>query len=201
VGTLSLHDLWTANYGGFLFYSVGLGLFWIGCVGLHSLRVYHRALLTDPIMYAGGKPPTLRRIVQTISWLTFGIALFTTMAFDSYFKGHRPPHAIPSKGLLYPLTGHGYVVYLTSREHVLVSNYWMLVAGISLLFAFSIAREGDPFASKLSDVPEGALPKSMIKPPPKGWLSGIQILMIVLGYLVALLSLIATLIGRAFFVF
>lgn len=100
---------------------------------VHSIQVYRRALLTDPIMYAGGKPPTLRRIVQTISWLTFGVALFTTMAFDSYFKGHRPPHAVPSKGLIYPIIGQGYVVYLTSREHVLVSINWMLVVGISFL--------------------------------------------------------------------
>ena len=94
--------------------------------------------------------------------------------------------------------GHGYVVYLTSREHVLVSNYWMLVVGISFLFAFNIAREGDPFASKLSEVPEGALPKSLIKPAPIGWLSGKQILLIIGGYLAALLSLIAILIFRAF---
>jgi hypothetical protein len=197
-GTLSLHDLWTANYGGFLFFSLGLGLFWIGGACIHSVRVYRRALLTDPVIYAHGKPPTLRRIVQTLSWLTFGIALFTTMAFDSYFKGHRPPHAIPSKGLLYPLTGHGYVVYLTSREHVLVSNYWMLVAGIAFLFAYNIAREGDPFASKLSNIPEGALPKSFIKPAPSGWLTGKQILLIIGGYLAALLLVIAILIFRAF---
>ena len=194
---MSLHDLWTANYGGFLFFSVGLGLFWIGGACVYSIRVYRRALLTDPIVYAGGKPPTLRRIVQTLSWLTFGIALFTTMAFDSYFKGHRPHHAVPSRGLLYPVTGQGYVVYLTSREHVLVSNYWMLVAGISFLFAFTIAREGDPFASKLSE-PEGALPKSLIKPAPSGWLSGKQLLLIIGGYLGALLFLIAILIFRAF---
>jgi hypothetical protein len=195
---LSLHDLWTANYGGFLFFSAGLGIFWIGGACVHSIRVYRRAFLTDPIMYAGGKPPTLRRIAQTICWLTFGIALFTTMAFDSYFKGHRPPHAIPSKGLIYPLTGSGYVVYLTSREHVLVSNYWMFVAVICFLFAFNIAREGDPFASKLSDVPEGALPKSLIKQAPSGWPSGKQILLIIGGYLAVLLIVIAILIFRAF---
>ncbi len=195
---MSLRDLWIANYGGFLFSSVVLGLFWIGGACVHSIRVYRRALLTDPIVYAGRRPPTLRRIVQTLSWLTFGIALFTTMAFDSYFKGHRPPHAIPSKGLLYPVTGRGYVVYLTSREHVLVSNYWMLVVGICFLFAFTIAREGDPFASKLSEIPEGALPKSLIKPAPSVWLSGKQILFIVGGYLAALLLLIAILIFRAF---
>jgi len=179
---LSLHDLWTAKYGGFLLFSAGLGLFWIGGACVHGIRVYSRALLTDPIVYAGGKPPTLRRIVQTLSWLTFGIALFTTMAFDLYFKGHRPPHADPSRGLLYPITGSGYVVYLTSSEHVLVSNYWMLIAGISFLFAFNIAREGDPFASKPSEVPESALPKGLIKPAPSGWLTGKQILLIIGGY-------------------
>jgi hypothetical protein len=200
-GTLSLHDLWTANYGGLLFYFIGLGLFWIGGACVHSIRVYRQALLTDPIMYAGGRPPTLRRIVQTVCWLTFGIALFTDIAFESYFVGHRPPHSIPSEGRIYPLNVHGYVVYLTSREHVLVSNYWMLVAGICFLFAFRIAREGDPFASKLSDVPAGALPRSAIKPAAAGWLSGKQILLIIGGYFVALLSLIAFLIGRAFATF
>jgi hypothetical protein len=197
-GTLSLHDLWTANYGGVLFYSIGLGLFWIGGACVHSVRVYRRALLTDPVIYAEGKPPTLRRILQTLCWLTFGIALFTNIAFESLFAGHRPPHSIPSEGRIYPLNVHGYVVYLSSREHVLVSNYWMLVAGICLLFAFTIARDGDPFASKLSNVPEGALPRSFIKPAPSGWLSGKQILLIIGGYLAALLLLIATLIGRAF---
>ena len=192
-----LHDLWTANYGGFLFFSIGLGLFWIGGASLHSVRVYRRALLTDPVIYTHGKPPTLRRIVQTLSWLTFGIALFTEMAFESFFVGHRPTHSIPSEGRIYPLNVHGYLVYLTSGEHVVVSNYWMLVAGIAFLFAYSIAREGDPFASELSDLPEAALPKSLIKPAPSGWLSGKQILLVIGGYLAALLLLIAILIFRA----
>jgi hypothetical protein len=197
-GILSLHDLWTANYGGFLFYFVGLGLFWIGGACIHSVRVYRRAFLTDPVIYAHGKPPTLRRIVQTICWLTFGIALFTDMAFESFFVGHRPTHSIASEGRIYPLNVHGYVVYLTSREHVLVGSYWFAAAIICFLFAFSIAKEGDPFASKLSNIPEGALPKSFIKPAPTGWLSGKQILLIVGGYLAALLLLIAILIFRAF---
>jgi hypothetical protein len=198
VGTLSLHDLWTANDSGFLFYFVVLGIVWIGGVCVHGIRVYRRALLSDPIIYAGSKPPTLSRIVQTLSWLTFGIAFFTTITFQLYFVGHRPPHPIPSEGRIYPLNIHGYLVYLTSREHALVSVNWMVLAGICFLFAYSIAREGDPFASKLSDVPEGALPKNLIKPAPSGWLSGIQILLIIGGYLTALLLLISILIFRAF---
>ena len=197
MGTLSLHDLWTANYGGCLFFAA-FGLVWVGGVGAHAIRVYRRALLSDPIIYAGQKPPILRRIVQTLSWLTFGLALFTTITFQLYFVGHRPPHPIPSEGRIYPLNIHGYLVYLTSREHALVSVNWMVLAGVCFLFAYSIAREGDPFASKLSDVPVGAMPKTMVKPSPKDWLSGAQILLIIGGYLGGLLLLIAILIFRAF---
>jgi hypothetical protein len=154
--------------------------------------------MTDPITYAGGKPPSLRRIVFTICWLTMGMALFTSIAFQSYFIGHRPAQAIPSEGRIYPLFVHGYTVYLTSQEHVLVSRDWMMVFAICFLFSMSIKMEGNPFASKLGDVPLGALPQSMIKPNPSGWLSGLQVLLILGGYFVALLTLMAVLIGRAF---
>ncbi len=195
---MSLRDLWTANDGGFLFYFAVLGPVWIGGVCVQSIRAYRRALASDPIVYAGEKPPTLRRMVITICWLTFGMALFTWITFKSYFIGHRPPHAIPSEGRIYPLLVHGYVVYLTSREHVLVSSGWMLVSATCLLIAISIKMEGDPFSSKLNDVPLGALPRSMIKPTPAGWLSGVQVLLILGGYFVAFLTLMGVLIARAF---
>ncbi len=198
---MSLHDLWTAHYGRLLFCIVPFGLVWIAGVCAHSIRVYRRALLNDPIIYAGGKPPTLRRIVQTVSWLTFGLAFFTPITFQLYFVGHRPPYAIPFEGRIYPLNVKGQVVYLTSGEAALVSENWIWLAFICFLFVFGVAREGNPFASKLSDVPEGALPKSLIRPAPSGWLTGKQILLIIGGYFAALLSLIAFLIGRAFEIF
>jgi hypothetical protein len=195
--TKSLYDLWTANYGGFLFF-VALGLFWIWQACVHGVRTYRRALVTDPIVYAGRKPPTLRRMVLTICWLTFGISLFSSLAFQSYFIGHRPPHPIPSEGRIYPLFEHGYIVYLTSREHVLVSRDWMIVVFACFLVIWSIQNEGDPFASKFSDTPVGALPRSLLKPSPAGWLSGLQVLLILGGYFVGLLTLMAVLIARAF---
>ena len=133
--------------------------------------------------------------MQTLSWLTFGIALFTTMAFDWYFKGHRPPHAVPSSGLLYPVTGQGYVVYLTSREHVLVNNYWMLVAGISFLLHQHRER-GDPFASKSMNF-RGARDEFINQRQVDGYPES-SFCSIIGGYLAALLLLIATLIFRAF---
>lgn len=140
----------------------------------------------------------LRRMVFTICSLTFGIGLFTSIAFQSYFIGHRPPQAIPSEGRIYPLFVHGYIVYLTAREHVLVSSDWMIVSGICFLFIWTIKMEGDPFASKFTDTPVGALPRRMVKPNPAGWLSGLQVSLILGGYFVALLTLMAVLIGRAF---
>jgi hypothetical protein len=154
--------------------------------------------MTDPIVYTSGKPPVLRRLVLTICSLTMATTFFTSIAFEEYFIGHRPPQAIPSEGRIYPLLVHGYVVYLTSREHVLVSRDWMLLFGICFLFVWSIKNEGDPFASKFKDTPVGALPHSMIKPNPPGWLSGLQISVILGGYFAALLTLMAVLIARAF---
>ena len=168
----------------------------MSCV--HSIREYRRALMTDPITYAGRRPPTLRRMVLTIGWLTFGMTFFASIVFQLYFIGHRPPHAIPSEGRIYPLMVHGYVVYLTSREHVLVSRDWMIDFVICFLFVWSIKNEGDPFASKFKDTPVAALPHSMIKPSPPSWQSGLQISLILGGYFVALLTLMAVLIARAF---
>ena len=196
---MSLHELWTANDGGFLFSFAVLGLVWMSLGCSQSIRAYRRALMTDPITYAGGEPPTIRRMVFIICWLTFGMALFTLITFQLYFIGHRPPHAIPSDGRIYPLFVHGYVVYLTSQEHVLVSGDWMMVSVTCFLIAMSIKMEGDPFASKLGDAPLGALPRSMIdKPTPASSLSGLQVLLILGGYFVSFLTLMAVLIARAF---
>jgi hypothetical protein len=74
----------------------------------------------------------------------------------------------------------------------------MIVFGICFLFLWTIKNEGDPFASKLGEVPLGALPQSMIKPNPAGWISGTQVLLILGGYFVGLLTLMVVLIGRAF---
>jgi hypothetical protein len=137
-------------------------------------------------------------MVLTIGWLTFGVGLFTSIIFQTYFDGHRPPHPIPSEGRIYPLFVHGDIVYLTSREHALVDSDWLIVSGICFLFIWPIMMEGDPFASKFSDTPVGALPHSMIKPNPAGWLSGLQVLLILGGYFLALLALVAVLIWRAF---
>jgi hypothetical protein len=137
-------------------------------------------------------------MVLTVGWLTFGVGLFTSIVFQSYFIGHRPPHPIPSESRIYPLFVHGYIVYLTSREHALVSRDWMIVAMTCFVIVWSISKDGDPFASKFSDTPVEALPHSMIKPSPPGWLSGLQISLILGGYFVALLTLMAVLIARAF---
>jgi hypothetical protein len=137
-------------------------------------------------------------MVFMICSLTMVMTFFTSIAFQLYFIGHRPPYAIPSEGRIYPFSEHGYIVYLTSHEHVLVSSDWLIVSGICSLLIWSIKNEGDPFASKMGDVPLGALPRSMIKPNPAGWTSGLQVLLILGGYFVALLTLMAVLIGRAF---
>jgi hypothetical protein len=133
VGTLSLHDLWIANYGGFFLSSVAFILFWIIFNCAQSIRQFRRSMQTDQIAYGARRPPTMRRIVQTICGFTYGIAFLIPITFEAYFVGHRPTHPIPSEGRTYQLDVHGYIAYLTSREHVLVSYYWLLFAGICFL--------------------------------------------------------------------
>jgi hypothetical protein len=120
------------------------------------------------------------------------------LAFQDYFVFHRPRKPIPAEDRTYALFVHGFTVYLTPQEHALVSNNWMAVF-VGCFFIFSAIRmDGDPFGSKFGDIPVEALPKSVLKPRPAEWLSGVQILLIVSGYFVALLTLMAVLIVRAF---
>ena len=152
----------------------------------------------DPVTYADSKPPTFRRVIYAISWLTMGITLFPSLAFEDYFVFHRPQTPIPAEDRIYALSVHGTTVYLTPQEHVLASNNWMAVF-VACFFIFGAIRmDGDPFANKFGDVPAEALPKSVLKPRPAEWLSGVQILLIVSGYFAALLTLMGVLIVRAF---
>jgi len=113
--------------GGFLIYCVVIGSLWVFGSCFQIARAFRRALKMDPVTYADGKPPTLRRVIYAISWLTMGITFFPYLAFQDYFVFHRPQMPIPAEDRIYALFVHGTTVYLTPQEHAIVSNNWMAV--------------------------------------------------------------------------
>jgi hypothetical protein len=192
------HPLFDLRDGGFLIFCVVIGLLWVFGSCFHIGRDFRRALMMDPVTYADSKPPTFTRVICAISWLTIGITFFPSLAFEDYFVFHRPQTPIPAEDRTYALSVHGTTVYLTPQEHALVSNNWMAVFAACFFIFGAIRMDGDPFANKFGDVPAEAIPKSVLKPRPAAWLSGVQILLIVSGYVAALLTLMAVLIVRAF---
>jgi hypothetical protein len=72
--------------------------------------------------------------VLVISGITCFVAL---MLLSAYFLGHMPRNVQPEVGRVYAFNQHGWIVYLTLREHVLF-NLLLWMSGILFVWGASL---------------------------------------------------------------